>query len=264
MVHLITYSLNKLEHNSYSSRKEVIKIAIAVNGGHISRALDFYNAVGKYFIIGGTEPWEDESVPTPPSPSDFKLRDVVGLKKVDNCHLVVPDTKGTIQYRNQNWRIVTDSIKTTVSTGGVTIGTNVIPVENLQGILVGSKLRINNLYEGKVSSISGNRVTLDTPAPTDIPAGSIVLGGAMVEGAKYVYVDCYLNYDEFPIITYRQVGLCTAVTPNTENILLSAKYTSGGINDEYTSLGTLEILDNRVPATRDISQRELLSVIVEF
>ena len=242
----------------------MIKIAIAVNGGHVSRALDFYNAEGKYFIIGGTSPWEDETVPTPPTLDDFRLKDVVGLKKIDNCHLVVPDPEGTIQYRNQNWRIVTAYVKTTVSAGGVTAGSSVVPVESLQGILVGSKLRINNLYEGKVTNISGSRVTLDTSAPVDIPAGSVVLGGATVEGAKYVYIDCYLNYDSFPIVTYRQIGVCTGVTPNTPDILLSSKYTLSGSGDEYTSLGTLEILDNRVPNTRDISQRELLSVIIEM
>lgn len=242
----------------------MVKIAIAVNGGHVSRALDFYNTVGKYFIIGGTTPWEDETTPPAPQVTDFKLNDVVGLKKVENVYLVVPDSEGSIQYRNQNWKIVSPSIETTVASAGVTANTSVVPVTSVAGMTVGSKLRIANTYEGKILSISESRVTLDTAAPETIKSGSKVIGGALVEGAKYVYVDCYLNYDEFPLVTYRQIGLCTRVTPNTEDILRAAFYTTGGTTDEYTSLGILEILDNRVPSTRDISQRELLSLIIEF
>ena len=240
-------------------------MAIATNGGHISRALDFYHAEGKYFIIGGTIPWQDESTPTPPVVEDFKLIDVVGLKRVDNTYLVIPtdETVDVISYRNQNWKKVEPVVETLVGSAGVTIGANVVPVNSVAGLVVGSKLRIANLYEGKITSISGLLVTLDTPAPEAIPSGSRVIGGAMVEGAKYVYLECYLNYDDFPLVTYRQIGVCTAVTPNTEDILRAASYTINN-TDEYTSLGVLEILDNRPPSTRDISQRELLSVIIEF
>ena len=238
-------------------------MAIAVNGGHVSRALDFYHAAGKYFIIGGTTPWEDESAPTSTSLTDFRLKDVVGLKKVDNTYLVVPDSSGTIQYRNQNWRIVTTQITTSVGGSGVTAGAFVVPVVNVSGLVVGSKMRVANLYEGTITNITNNLVTLDAMSPGDIPVGSIVESGALVEGAKYVYVECYLNYDEFPIVTYRQVGLCTGVTPNTEDTLISAGI-GGRVSNEYTSLGVLEILDNRVPNTRDENQRELLSLIIEF
>lgn len=238
-------------------------MAIAVNGGHISRALDFYRSVGKYFIIGGTQQWDEETAPPAPSVSDYKLTDVIGLKKVDNIHLVVPDEKGTIQYRSQNWRIVIDHVRTTVSSAGVTSGSTVIPVTSVAGLTEGAKLRINNAYEGTIQSISGLLLTLDTPAPVQVPSGSPVLGGAMVEGAKYVYVDCYLNYDEFPLATYRQIGLCTGVLPNDRDVLRSAIYTIDGVN-EYTDLGTLEILDNRAPSPRDSNQREQLSLIIEF
>lgn len=238
-------------------------MAIAVNGGHVSRALEFYRAAGKYFIIGGTRPWDDETHPPAPNVEDFRLIDVVGLKRVDNTHLVVPDENGTIQYRNQNWRIVQDRIETTIGSSGVTSGSTVISVVDVAGLVEGSKVRVNNLYEGTIISKSGLLLTLDTPAPEDIPAYSPVLAGALVEGAKYVYTDCYLNYDEFPIVTYRQVGLCTGVTPNSEDILLSSS-NQGVTKDEYSSLGVLEILDNRLPSTRDINQREMLSLIVEF
>lgn len=240
----------------------MFKIAIAVNGGHVSRALDFYNTEGKYFVIGGTTPWEDETTPPSPTVEDYKLEDVVGLKRVDNTYMVIPttETEDVISYRNQNWKKVSPYIQTKIGTTGVTAGSTVISVESVAGFTIGSKLRIANTYEGKIKSISGVLVTLDNSAPVDIPAGSEVLGGAIVEGAKYVYVECYLNYDQFPLVTYRQIGLCTGVTPNSVDVLTSSSYPG----ETYTSLGILEILDNRSPSTRDINQRELLSLIIEF
>lgn len=240
-------------------------MAIAVNGGHIARALDFYRSEGKYFIIGGTIPWDDETTPDTPTVETFKLRDVVGLKKVDNTYMVIPteETENVISYRNQNWKRVEPSLSTTVGSSGVTAGSTVVPVSSVAGFKVGDKVRIDNTYEGKIVSFSGLLITLDTKAPVSIDPGRPVIGGAIVEGSKYVYVDCYLNYDEFPLVTYRQIGLCSGVTPNTEDVLRSGIYTNNGVN-EYKSLGVLEILDNRSPNTRDISQRELLSLIIEF
>ena len=240
-------------------------MAIAVTQGHVQRAIEFYNKLGKYFILGGTSPWEDEVSPPAPSIDDYKLFDNVGLKRVDNCHLVIPDESGTISYRTQNWKIVPLPYRTTISGSGLVSGATVLTVASLAGFSIGAKVRVNSTYVGKVVSInnSANQLTLDTPAPQTIPSGSTVEGGALVEGAKYVYIDCYLNYDQFPIVTYRQIGLCTEVTPNTENVLRAAAYSPTG-TDEYTSTGILEVLDNRPPSTRDIDQRELLSLILEF
>lgn len=243
----------------------MIKIAIAVTQGHVQRALEFYKKLGKYFIIGGTQTWEDESNPPSPSIEEYKLKDVVGLKRVDDCQLVVPDENGEIEYRTQKWRKVSTPFYTQISTNPVSAGNTIIQVNSMTGMVIGGKLRIGSTYEGKITAVNftTNQITLDTPAPSIIPVGATVEGGALVEGAKYVYIDCYLSYNQFPIVTYRQIGLCTEVLPNTENILRSAAYSASG-NDEYTSLGVLEIIDNRSPSTRDIDQQEMLSLIVEF
>lgn len=245
----------------------MIKIAIAVTQGHVQRAIEFFNKLGKYFIVGGTTPWADESNPPSPTPNDYKLNNVVGLKRIDHCQLVVPDPNGTISYRTQNWRVVLPPFSTNVSSVGITANAMTIPVVSLEGLTVGSKIRIASTYEAKITKIDNTTrfLTVDTPAPKSIPSGAIIEGGALVEGAKYVYVDCYLNYDQFPIVTYRQIGLCTEVTHNQTDgdILRSAEY-SNTKRDEYTSLGVLEIIDNRNPSTRDIDQRELLSIICEF
>lgn len=241
-------------------------MAIAVNQAHVSRALDFYNKEGKYFSIGRTSPWENETNPPTPSLNAYKIDEIVALKKVDNCYLVVKDDdNGTISYRDNKWRIVQPSISTTVATAGVSKNSTSVLLKSMAGIVVGNRLRINEVYEGKILSIdtATNSVTLDTPAPEDIPGNSPVLGGAYVENANYVYIECSLNYDQFPIVTYRQVGVQTGVLPNNQDILRSSKYSSTLVN-EYTNIGLLEIVDNRPPITRQADQAEKLSLIIQF
>lgn len=239
-------------------------MAIATTSAHVSRALDFYNKAGKYFSIGGTTAWDDEQNPPSPNVSDFKLNDIVALKKVDNTYLVVQDENGTINYRDTKWKIVTPEISTTTSLI-VTEGSTTVGLTSLSSIVAGNKLRIGNTYEGKILTIntSNNTVVLDTASPKTLPIGSSVLGGAYVEGAKHVYIECSLNYDQFPIVTYRQVGVQTSVLPNNVDTLRSAAYSNSGL-DEYTSLGNLEILDNRSPTVREPDQKEVISLIVEF
>lgn len=239
-------------------------MAIATTSAHVSRALEFYKKEGKYFSIGRTTPWDDEQNPKVPSISDFKIDEIVALKKVDNTYLVVQDENGSIRYRDTKWRIVTPEIRTT-TTIITSSGSTTVYLASLASIVVGIKLRIGGVYEGKILTVNtgNNSVILDTAPSVNIPANSEVLGGAYVEGAKYVYIDCSLNYDQFPIVTYRQIGVQTSVAPNTQDILKSAKYSSSGI-DEYTSLGNLEILDNRSPTVREVDQRENLALIIEF
>lgn len=245
------------------------KIAISTLQGHVNRAIDFYKSAGKYIIIGGTTPWADDSSPDLPNELDYKLKDVVALKKVDDIKLVVPDENGTISYRQSRWRSVSERIDT-ITTGSVSSGNTVIPVASVAGLVPGTKIRVDNSYECKIISTEGLLVTVDTPAPKDISSGSSILGGALVEGAKYVYLVAYLEYGTFPVTkkdgtkySYRQVGLCTGVTPNTPDILRSAEYSSTNSN-EYTSLGSLEVLDNRLPATRSTEQQESIGLIIEF
>lgn len=239
-------------------------MAIATNAAHVSRALDFFNKEGKYFSIGGTQPWEDETKPRDPQLTDFILDDIIALKKVDNTHLVIEDKEyGTIQYRDTKWRIITPLETTTASP--ISANSSSVVLKSLTNVKEGIKLRIADIYEGKVTGIDENfnEVVLDTPAPISIPENSLVESNAYVEGAKHVYLDCSLNYDNFPTeYSYRQVGIQTSVKPSDVDILRSAKIT--GSSDEYTSLGRLEILDNRPPTVREADQKETLAIIVEF
>lgn len=236
----------------------MIILAIAVLQGHVQRAIDFYKKEGKFFAIGGKDtPWRDENNPDNPLETDYKLKDIMGYKRVDRCELVVRDDNGTISYRTQNWRVVPPPFHTKTSKG-VAVGDTTIYVDSLlTGFTVGSKVRVGNTYEGKITGVNSSNdpsITLDTPAPSTIPVSSRVEGGALVEGANCVFVECSLSYDQFPIGTYRQIGLCSEVTPDRP--VLSP--------NDIESLGVLEILDNRSPSSRNADQKELLSLIIEY
>jgi hypothetical protein len=88
----------------------------------------------------------------------------------------------------------------------------------------------------------------------------VSMNNALSEKAKWVYVSSYLEYDELPLLEYRQIGLYTGVTrkvgvPSGKQALLPA---------EVESLGTLEVLDNKKVTKRDVDKRELLTFLIQF
>lgn len=79
------------------------------------------------------------------------------------------------------------------------------------------------------------------------------------KGAKWVYVDCYINYEELPLGFYRQVGLLVDLVPNLDSVNKIAL-----LPEQVQSQGVLFLVDNRTLTTRRINQKEHLSFIVEF
>lgn len=260
--------------------------AIAVNGGHVNRAEEFYSKYSKdqvYFIIGGTQPWTTKDSngnekATDPAVEDYKLKDIIGLVRVDKCRLVIPvegqETDGDISHGNKYWRPVistkyfkvgqVDEDKVHIYLGG----------DGLESLKSGDKIRIDNEYEGVITAIEESRITLNEKVPDSVGGGSDAVVGALAEGAKHVYITCTLGSD-FPTqakdgtaLSYRQVGICTGVEAADSAVsdyLLNKNYKSGdNAENDYTSLGVLEILDNRSAITRSADMTETLSIVVQF
>lgn len=92
--------------------------AVGSLSGHVSRAVDFYNAANLYFSIGKTTPWDENSTPTstalnsddnPPDPTiDDTVLELVGYKKVESKFLVYPDPEGEIVCNGRNWKVCTN------------------------------------------------------------------------------------------------------------------------------------------------------------
>lgn len=75
-----------------------------------------------------------------------------------------------------------------------------------------------------------------------------------------IYLEVLLDYDNYPLITYRQIGLLEGPTDGTDTICVNDKY----LQTELTQEGLLHYIDNRTPTVRDINQKEKLSIILEF
>lgn len=91
-------------------------MAVTTTLGHVSRALDFYDRDDVYFAYGRTTTWPNDSngkaegdplfQPPLESIQATTLEELVGYKKVEIKHMVVPDENGTIYYRQTKWKIV--------------------------------------------------------------------------------------------------------------------------------------------------------------
>lgn len=118
--------------------------------------------------------------------------------------------------------------------------------------IIGFK-RVESIYM-VVPDDSGEIIYRDTRWKA-IPADQ-----AKAKGAKWVYIESTIRYDELPLGRYRQVGVYTniklksGVSPSKFNLLPS----------EVEDHGLLEVIDNRTDSNRQIDQREVLSLVLEF
>ena len=83
---------------------------------------------------------------------------------------------------------------------------------------------------------------------------------AQQEGARWVYIQSTLLYDELPLSDYRQIGvysdvqLVGGVSPS-KYALLPSEVSNNGILEAYT---------NRAKASRAIDQKDAITLILEF
>lgn len=78
--------------------------------------------------------------------------------------------------------------------------------------------------------------------------------------ARYLYLSTTLYYDKVPIVNYRQIGIIENPVDTSGNICKDDYYPA----DAISSQGFLHFIDNRRVVTRDVSQYEIISVIIEF
>lgn len=83
---------------------------------------------------------------------------------------------------------------------------------------------------------------------------------AYTEGAKSVYLETTIQYDELPLGFYRQLGVFTGLTP--------AEGVPGGqmalLPAEVEDVGTLEVVEYLVKSERIATKKEKLTTIVQF
>ena len=73
----------------------------------VQLAVDLFNATGVWGVIGRTTAWPDENNPPAEDVATTLLDTPIGYKKILTKLLVKPDVSGDIQFKNQNYAVVT-------------------------------------------------------------------------------------------------------------------------------------------------------------
>lgn len=81
-------------------------MAIKTTRHHVTQALRFYEAPGKYFGIGRTTPWANENAPPANDPDVTGLDEPIGYKPLGTLQFMVPDPAGEFEYQGSIWRAV--------------------------------------------------------------------------------------------------------------------------------------------------------------
>ena len=168
-------------------------MAISTVYDHVDRAISFVNKTNLFLGIGKQTPWVDEDVPQVPSINTLTIVEPLGFIKVELQQLVVPDESGTIEYRDGNWKAVSEE-------------------------------------------------------------------DAFTLNSKWVYVSAYLKYAEFPLGSYRQIGLFSGLQ-RAEGVDVGQVIL---LPSEVADTGILHIIDNRKVTTRQEEQKEHINFILEF
>jgi len=77
--------------------------------------------------------------------------------------------------------------------------------------------------------------------------------------SRYLYCSTLLKFDEFPLVTFRQFGVCVGVVPTSGN-----EYKSVLLSDEVAEWGKLIGYVNHSPIGRSAVSKNLLEVVIEL
>jgi hypothetical protein len=240
---------------------------------HGSRAFDVFSSNSLYYGIGHQSPWADDSNPPTVNYNDIDIYQVIGYKKVEDVYMVVPDPNGSIIYRDSQWRVISPvryrfQLVAEVNQGDTSLVIQSEDPNKLAALTVGTKIIFQSGQSAGMSSLisnisgSGTQLTLTISDSVDITyaVGSWIHWGIVSERCRACLIGTWIRYDELPLFPYRVVGVfnrlvVAAGVPSTTTALLP---------NQVQDPGFLECVQYRQPFSRNIDQREYLSVIMEF
>jgi hypothetical protein len=112
-----------------------------------------------------------------------------------------------------------------------------------------------------VDGVHWRKIALDVPPSDEEAARLALIEKVKTYKARWIYLDFQLDPNDFVGFTYRQIGLYSdliVLPPATQSMRI---YDPSNIQ---TGSGILEVVQNRAPVTRQIDQRELVAVVLEF
>ena len=240
---------------------------------HTSRAFDLFSSSSLYYGIGYQSPWPDDNVPPLVDYNSMEIYQVIGYKKVEDAYMVVPDTSGSIIYRDSQWRVVSPvmyrfQLISEASAGDTQIVVQSPDPNKISALTVGTKvlLEINQSMglASLITNVSGSgtqaTITIADEIDQDYAAGSWVHWGILAESCRACFVGTWIRYDELPLFPYRVIGVFNRLTLATG----VATNLTALLPNQVDNPGILECVQYRMPFSRNIDQREYLSVIIEF
>lgn len=247
--------------------------ATSTSVAHVSRALDVFESETLYLGIGQQSAWADENAPATTIPTSLEINQIIGYKKVSDKYMVVPDPSGAITYRDSQWRIIPANrfkfqLVSITSEGSSTITIQSYDATQLDSLTVGSKVMLQDgIQEGFQSVITnitgtGNQrvLTVEDEADQTYGIGTICHWGIVGELCRAVFLGTWVRFDELPLYPYRVIGVFNRLT-------LAAGVSSSTLAllpAQVEDPGLLEVVEFRKVTSRDIDQKEYISVIVEF
>ena len=240
---------------------------------HTSRAYDLFSSNSLYYGIGYQSPWPDDNNPPPVDYNLMGIFQIIGYKKVEDTYMVVPDSSGSIIYRDSQWRVVSPVMYRFQLISEVHEGDSQITIQSsdpnkISALSIGTNVLLEHNYsmglQSKITDINGSgtqaTISLHDQIDRTYPAGTTVHWGILAEKCRACFVGTWIRYDELPLFPYRVIGVfnrlvkATGVAPNLTALL----------PNQVENPGILECVQFRMPFSRNIDQREYLSVIIEF
>lgn len=112
-----------------------------------------------------------------------------------------------------------------------------------------------------VDGVHWRKILLQNPPTDELEYKNALTELVKTHKARWIYMDFQIDPNDFVGFTYRQIGLYSdlkILSPATQSMKI---YSPEHIQ---TGSGILEVLQNRSPVTRQIDQRELIAVVLEF
>ncbi len=88
------------------------------------------------------------------------------------------------------------------------------------------------------------------------------IGNVWTEEIVNLYLECILDYNNYPVISYRQLGMLEEPKNIAGDVCSLDKYILSELH--ATDRGLLHYLDNRLVTHRQTNQQEKISIILEF
>lgn len=249
----------------------------------VARAVRFYNEPELFIGAGVSQPWPDDSNPPTPVDSSFNVgwisNQAYSGSSLSNLNCTVALTQAPLLTSRTLVLTVLSASTYQVTSGGTVVGptTNTAGPSPNTAVDPGLSLLVTStaMTPGDTFTFTADGINVGFKKCSQVNLvvpdvnGTIAYrdqnwrivdpADALSQGARWVYVATSFIYDELPVnVTYRQLGVFSGLQ-RAEGVS-----TSQGtlLPNQVASVGTVEVLENRSPTTRDISQQATIRFII--